>query len=205
MLQHASGAEGADLVVVVDDDHAASHSLACLLQAADLRTCEFASAEDLLAAGVPRQASCLVVDVRLGRGRDGIALVESLRRQGDRTPVVVVTGHGDIPLAVRAMRAGAADFVEKPFSADRILRAVREARLAGADAAKRAALVHSLTPREREVLAGLVGGKANKVVAAELDISVRTVEAYRASIMDKLQVRSFAAAVRIAIEAGIAD
>lgn len=189
------------LAVVVDDDAAARDSLAELLRAADCRVVTFASASELL-AGIPPDAACLLVDVRLGDGEDGISLLERLRRAGDRTPVVVVTGHGDVALAVRAMRAGAADFVEKPYEAERILNAVADARTKGAHQATAAGLVANLTPREREVLAGLVEGKPNKIVAHELGISVRTVEAYRATIMEKLDVRSLAEMVRIALAAG---
>jgi FixJ family two-component response regulator len=194
-----------DLVLVVDDDGAACDSLACLIEASGFRAQTASSAEEVLAAGVPKDACCLIVDVRLGRGQDGISLVESLRSAGDRRPVIIVTGHGDIPLAVRAMRAGASDFVEKPFSAERILRAVQDARSDGAELARGAALIGRLTVRERDVLDGLVDGKGNKVIAGDLGISVRTVEAYRASIMEKLGVRSFAEAVRIAVLTGIAD
>jgi two-component system response regulator FixJ len=117
--------------------------------------------------------------------------------------VVVVTGHGDVPLAVRAMRAGAADFVEKPFGRERILSAIAEASERGAAAARSAALVASLTPREREVLAGLVAGKANKAIAGDLGISARTVEAHRAVIMEKLGARSLPELVRTALAAGV--
>jgi two-component system response regulator FixJ len=195
--------ETGGLVVLVEDDPAARDSLAMLLEAAGHRPVAFGSAAALLAAGVPAGAACLVVDVHLGEEPDGILLVEALRRRGDRTPVVVVTGHGDIPLAVRAMRAGAADFVEKPYSRDRLLAAIDEARQAGAGPARAAALLARLTPREREVLAGLVRGQANKLVAADLGISIRTVEGYRAVIMEKLEARSLSDAVRLALLAGL--
>jgi two-component system response regulator FixJ len=196
------GAEGSP-VVIVDDDEATRDSLCALLEVMGHPAVAFASGAALMAAGVPPGAACLLVDVRLAQGEDGIALVERLRRAGNRTPVVIVTGHGDIPMAVRAMRAGAVDFVEKPYSTERLLGAVAEARSAGARAAGAAALIAALTPREREVLVGLVDGKANKAVAFELGISVRTVEAYRATIMEKLPVRSFAEVVRLAMAAGL--
>lgn len=200
-----------DLVVVVDDDADMRESMEFLLGARGMATAGFATAEDLLASGIARSAACLVADVRLGPGMDGVALVEELRRRRDAVPVVVVTGHADVPLAVRAMRAGAADFVEKPFGAERMLSAIAGAvaaasgKGAGADAGAgtEAARVAALTLRERQVLEGLVAGKANKAVAHDLGISPRTVEAYRADIMHKLRARSFAEAVRIALAAGL--
>lgn len=191
------------LIAIVDDDPAGRDSLAALLSASDYSVLTYESGEALLAAGVPGGASCLVVDVCLGLGQDGIALVETLRRAGDRTPTVVATAHGDIALAVRAMRAGAIDFVEKPYMAQRMLDAVAEARRTGEAEARARSMSERLTAREREVLAALASGKANKVIAGNLGISVRTVETYRASIMAKLEARSLADLVRIALSAGI--
>jgi two-component system response regulator FixJ len=139
------------------------------------------------------------LDLHLGTGPDGIEVLEELRRRGDGTPVVMVTAHGDVAAAVRAMRAGAADFVEKPYSRDRLLAAVADARARGAFQARAATLLGQLTRREREVLDGLVAGKANKQVAYDMGISPRTVEVHRATAMVKLQARSFADAVRIVL------
>lgn len=199
----AEGRTTPETVIVVDDDQALRDSLRALLDAAGFRVTCHASSAELLAAGVPDDTACLIVDVRLGTDDDGISLVEHLRKAGNRTPVVIITGHGDIPLAVRAMRAGAADCLEKPFSHARLLQAMDIARNLGAEAARAAALVADLSGREREVLAGLVRGNANKVIAGDLGMSVRTAEAHRARIMEKFHVRSLPEAVRIALAAGI--
>lgn len=200
------------VVHVVDDDEAVRRSLAMLLASTGLTTKAYGSAEAVLVAARELDGlamGCVVVDVRMP-GMDGISLMEALRREGVTLPVVVVTGHGDIPLAVRAMRAGALDFIEKPYSEDRILDAVETAleavrvvdqtRVLLAQAQARVA---GLSPREREVLAALVAGKANKVIGFELGISPRTVEVHRAKLMEKLRVRSLPEAVRIALAAGM--
>ncbi|MBK1660855.1 response regulator [Paracraurococcus ruber] len=195
-------------VVIVEDDDDMRDSIACLLAAEGRSAAEYASAEAFLADGVPRGTSCILVDMRLGDGIDGITLIERLRRAGEVPPVVVITGHGDIPLAVRAMQAGAIDFIEKPFTPERLLDAVARASTRRSDdpAQGRAReRVNALSPRERQVLKGLVAGQPNKVVAHELGLSTRTVETYRAAIMDKLGCRSFAEAVRLAITAGLDD
>ena len=166
----------------------------------------FASAEALL-AGLPAEARCLIADVRMPGGMDGVCLVETLRRRGIPLPVILVSGHGDIPLAVRAIKAGAADFIEKPYQASTILGTVAAAlasrpagELPDAEAERQIA---ALSPREREVLVGLVAGKLNKTIAHDLGISPRTVEVHRAHLMEKLGVRSLSAAVRLALSAGL--
>ncbi|UPY35691.1 response regulator [Sediminicoccus sp. KRV36] len=200
------------LVHVVDDDEAVRRSLAMLLDSMHYRVATYPSAEALLTiAATPEglEAGCILVDVRM-EGMDGLSLIEALRRQGVGLPVVVVTGHADVPLAVRAMRAGAMDFVEKPYSEERILEAVGAAFGAMRVVDQRRVLelqsearVASLSPRESEVLAALVAGKANKVIGFELGISPRTVEVHRANLMEKLGVRSLPEAVRIGLAAGI--
>lgn len=200
------------MVHVVDDDEAVRRSLAMLLDSMNLRVTTYPSAEALLAvANAPEdlEAGCILVDVRM-QGMDGLSLIEILRRQGVMLPIVVVTGHADVPLAVRAMRAGALDFVEKPYSEERILEAVGGALTALRTADQRRVLeiqaearVAMLSPRETEVLAALVAGKANKVIGFELGISPRTVEVHRANLMEKLGVRSLPEAVRIGLAAGI--
>lgn len=200
------------LVHVVDDDEAVRRSLAMLLDSMNMRATTYSSAEALLAiAGTPEglEAGCVLVDVRM-EGMDGLSLIEALRRLGVTLPVVVVTGHADVPLAVRAMRAGAMDFVEKPYSEERILEALAAALTVLRTADQRRALeiqaeaqVATLSPREAEVLVGLVAGKANKVIGFELGISPRTVEVHRANLMEKLGVRSLPEAVRIGLAAGI--
>lgn len=201
------------LVHVVDDDEAVRRSLAMLLQSTGRAALTYASAEALLeAAAAPGGLApgCIIVDVRM-RGMDGLSLIEALTGRGVSLPVVVVTGHGDIPLAVRAMRAGAQDFIEKPYAEERILEAVHTALTSIRVTDQRRMLelkaqaqVAALSPREREVLAALVAGKANKVIGFELGISPRTVEVHRAKLMEKLGVRSLPEAVRIGLAAGVA-
>ena len=201
-------ADTSSLIVVVEDDDRVRASLSALLRAAGHRETALGSAEELLAHGMPNGAVCLVADIRLP-GLDGVALVEELRRRGDRTPVVMVTGHGDIPLAVRAVRAGASDFVEKPYDDEQLLASIGQAvadGVAETAAAQRTAQastrVATLSAREREVLEALVAGKTTKLIAHELGLSVRTVEGHRGNLMARLGVRTLSAAMRIAFDAG---
>jgi two-component system, LuxR family, response regulator FixJ len=201
-------ADTGSLIVVVEDDDRVRASLSALLRAAEHREAAFGSAEELLAHGMPNGAVCLVADIRLP-GLDGVALVEELRRRGDRIPVVMVTGHGDIPLAVRAVRAGASDFVEKPYDDEQLLASIGQAvadGVAETAAAQRIAQastrVAALSAREREVLEALVAGKTTKLIAHELGLSVRTVEGHRGNLMARLGVRTLSAAMRIAFDAG---
>jgi len=200
------------VVHVVDDDEAVRRSLAMLLASNGLITKTYANAETVLSAALEPEGlarGCVILDVRMP-GMDGISLIGALQREGVTLPVLVVTGHGDIPLAVRAMRAGALDFIEKPYSEDRILGAVEAAleslRLVDQQRvllAQAQARVGALSPRESEVLAALVAGKANKMIGFELGISPRTVEVHRAKLMEKLRVRSLSEVVRIGLAAGI--
>lgn len=199
-------------ILVVEDDPAARASFEMLLGAEGFAVRGFPDAESLLADGGAATAGCVLADLRLGDGMDGIGLVQVLRRDSQMVPVVVVTGHGDVALAVRAMQAGAQDFLEKPVQPDQLVAAIRRAMLPAAahatpsrrspEAVQR---LERLAPREREVMRALVSGHANKVVAHLLGISPRTVETYRASIMDKLQIASFAEMVRMGLAAGILD
>lgn len=199
-------------VVHVVDDHAAiRRSLALLLEAAGHDVVLHESGDAMLEAaeGGKLAPGCIILDVRMP-GRDGLAVMELLARQKFLLPVIIVTGHGDVPLAVRAMRAGARDFIEKPYSEDRILGAVEEALAAGrvavdvqARTAEAGARIASLTPREGEVLEALVAGQSNKGTAARLGISPRTVEVHRAHLMEKLGVRSLPEAVRMYMAAGV--
>jgi two-component system response regulator FixJ len=199
-------------VVHVVDDHAAiRRSLALLLGAAGHAVVLHESGDALLAAVEDPSLApgCIILDVRMP-GRDGLAVMELLARQNSPLPVIVVTGHADVALAVRAMRAGAHDFIEKPYSEQRILGAVEEALAAGrvavdeqARMAAAGARIASLTPREGEVLEALVEGQSNKGTAARLGISPRTVEVHRANLMEKLSVRSLPEAVRIYLAAGV--
>jgi two-component system response regulator FixJ len=201
-------ADTGSLIVVVEDDHRVRASLSALLRAAGHCETALGSAEELLARGMPNGAVCLVADIRLP-GLDGVALVEELRRRGDRTPVVMVTGHGDVPLAVRAVRAGASDFVEKPYDDEQLLASIGQAVADGAAEtaasqriAQASTRVAALSAREREVLEALVAGKTTKLIAHELGLSVRTVEGHRGNLMARLGVRTLSAAMRIAFDAG---
>ena len=195
---------------IVDDDEAVRDSLQALLQAKQYPTKAYASAEAFLSAHPGAAEGCAIVDVRMP-GMDGIALLSQLRQRGIALPVIVVTGHADIPLAVQAMKAGAVDFVEKPYSNDAILNLVQRALASapGADAqggssAEVAARIATLTPRERDVMDQLVIGNPNKIIAYELKISPRTVEIHRANLMKKMQADSLSHLVRMALAAGTA-
>ena len=192
-----------ETVFIVDDDDAVRDSLQVLLESAGLTVEAFASPTAFLGSSAPERPGCLLVDVRMPE-MDGIELQEALTAANRRLPVIVMTGHADVPLAVRAMKAGAVDFIEKPFDDEVIIETVRRALelrpAANPEIAQRLAL---LTPREREVLEGLVAGRANKVIAFDLDISPRTVEIHRARVMEKMQARSLSQLVRMALEAGI--
>jgi two-component system, LuxR family, response regulator FixJ len=194
-------------VHIVDDDEAVRDSLQVLLQANRFTAKTYASAEAFLAAHPSAPEGCAIVDVRMP-GMDGIALLNRLRQRGHMIPVIVVTGHGDVPLAVQAMKAGAADFLEKPHSNDEILDLVRRALAAapgveahGESSADVAARIATLTPRERDVMDQLVIGKPNKIIAHELKISPRTVEIHRANLMKKMQADSLSHLVRMALSA----
>ncbi len=196
-------------IFIVDDDEAVRDSLAALLEARGYSVSTSPSAEDFLTSFRPPAAGCALVDMRMP-GMDGLALLARFKAQGATLPMIMVTGHGDVPLAVSAMKAGAFDFIEKPYSNDAILdvirRAVETSRHAGSDNIVRdeaRARIDSLTPRERAVLDQLVIGNANKVIAYELQISPRTVEIYRANVMKKMQADSLPHLVRMALAAGI--
>jgi two-component system response regulator FixJ len=192
-------------VYVVDDDDAALHSLVLLLGAHGLKARGFASAAELLEALGPEARGCLVTDLRMPE-IDGVQLIRTLKERGSALPVIVVTGHADVSRAVDAMKAGAAEFIEKPYEAELILRLVRgclEQGQEAADANSRRRQVRqrleSLTGRERQVLDLLVEGASNKVVAVRLGISPRTVEVYRASVMSKMRAESLSDLVRMTL------
>ena len=193
------------VIAVIDDDEAVRDSLGALLEAAGYRVQSFDAARKYLDAQATGRVGCLVVDIRMP-DMDGLALQEELVRRRATVPVIVVTGHGDVPLAVRAMKAGAVDFLEKPFSDDVILAAVEKALKLGqpdAGAIEASERVALLTPRERQVLEQLVVGNPNKVIAFELGISPRTVEIHRAHLMEKMRAKSLSDLVRQALAAGI--
>jgi two-component system response regulator FixJ len=192
------------IVYVIDDDESARHSLEFLLDVAGIRVRSFPSADAFLAASPPLAGACIVTDVRMP-GTSGIQLVEDLKKREAAAPVIVITGHADVPLAIQAMKAGVADFIEKPFDDEVILSAIHQAlaRQAGDEQVQvqRQAFrerMATLSPREREVMEGLVAGKANKAIAYDLAISARTVEVYRANLMMKMQVKTLSELVRMA-------
>ncbi|HXQ13066.1 MAG TPA: response regulator FixJ [Caulobacteraceae bacterium] len=194
---------------VIDDDEGARDSLAFLLSTADVPVETYPGAGAFLQ--VARDAAGVVVtDVRMPE-MDGLELVRRLNVLGVALPIIVVTGHADVPLAVEAMKAGVLDFIEKPYDDDTMLDAVRAA-LVRLDEVQAREIQQTefrrrfegLTPRERQVMEGLLVGKANKVIAFDLDISQRTVEIYRAHVMTKTQSKSLSELVRMAILAGIA-
>ncbi len=199
------------VVHVIDDDEASRQSLAFLLQAADLDVRTYASAAVFLDLASNLGWSCVITDVRMP-GMSGIELLRRLKELDVSVPVIVITGHGDVPLAVEAMKIGAADFLEKPFDDEVLLSSVRTA-LAQRDGDKRRhgerAEIESqlavLSPRERDVLSGLVSGRANKQIAYDLGISPRTVEIYRANLMNKMQAGSLSELVRMALIAGMLE
>ena len=193
------------IVHVVDDDPAIRDSLAFLLDTADLVSRTYESAAELLAEANSLAPGCIVTDVRMP-DMNGLEMVRRLSEMGIRHPVIVMTGHADVPLAIEAVRAGVKDFIETPFDDEALLSSIRSA-LAdqigtaerdGHDAEVRDRLA-SLSTRERQVLEGLVAGQANKVIAFDLEISPRTVEVYRANVMTKMQARSLSELVRMTI------
>ena len=195
-------------ILVVDDDEDVRDSLCALLRSAGFAVRDFSSAHALLAEG-PLPGACLIADIRMP-DMDGLTMQEELTKRGSRLPVIIVTGHGDVPLAVRAMKAGAVDFIEKPYNDEAILESVRRAidlkRLAPRLPEEEAAsiqLIDGLTPRERDVLEHVIAGRPNKLIAFELGISPRTVEIHRAHLMDKMNAGSLPELVRVAFAAGI--
>jgi len=196
------------VVHVIDDDDAVRESLAFLFETESLRVRTYESAVHFLARVGELEPGCIVTDVRMPQ-MNGVELMRALAARGASLPTIVITGHGDVALAVEAMRSGAVDFIEKPFSDDLILTAVRTAlarsRDERAQASERAAVIERLallSNRERQVLDGLVAGQANKVQANALGISPRTVEVYRANLMTKMRAASLSDLVRMALLAG---
>ena len=203
--------ESRQVVHVVDDDAAVRDALKWLIEGEDLVVQTHASAEDFLGALVPEQPGCALVDLRMP-GMSGLELQRTLTQRGIALPLVFISAHGDVPLAVTAMRRGAVDFIEKPFDDAALLGAVRRA--LGTDAQRRGteeeravmrARRATLSPREREVLEAVVAGRANKRIATELGISIKTVEVHRARVMDKMGAGSIAELVRLVVEHGLLD
>ena len=197
-------------IFIVDDDDAVRDSLELLLEANGYAVTTFASGTAFLAHLPQARSGCLLIDVRMP-GLSGIEVQQELRRRQVALPAVVITGHGDVPLAVQAMQAGAVDFIEKPYSEAAILASVERAlamgsaaRAADAQAAAIRERAERLTARERDVLGELVAGHPNKVIAFHLDISPRTVEIHRARVMEKMEAKSLSELVRMALAADLA-
>ena len=200
-------------VYVIDDDPAMRDSLDFLLCSAGFSVRLFDSAQVFLNDLPKLEAGCVVTDIRMP-GMDGMELLRQLDPASGvrKLPVIVMTGHGDVPLAVEAMKLGALDFLEKPFEDDRLIGMIETALSQNDGGSKSEALtadmaarVASLTQRERQVMQGLVSGQSNKVIAREYDISPRTVEVYRANVMTKMQAGSLSELVRFAIRAGVIE
>ena len=194
------------IVFIVDDDEAVRNSLRLLVKSVGLTATAQSSAQEFLATYDPQQPGCLVLDVRMP-GMSGLELQQQLNMRGAVIPVIFITGHGDIPMAVDAMQHGAFDFLQKPFRdqdlIDRIQRALEKDRTNRAELGERSRIRErrdSLTPREREVLALVTSGKANKVMAADLGLSQRTVEIHRARVMEKMGASSLAQLVRMVMD-----
>ncbi|WP_449469611.1 response regulator FixJ [Sphingobium chungangianum] len=196
-------------IYVVDDDEAIRRSLSFLLKTSGYAVRLFEGGTAFLKEAAGLEPGCVLLDVRMP-DIDGLEVQRELRARGIMLPVVIMTGHGDIDMAVAAMKAGASDFIEKPFEKAALLGCVEAARLlsaadrgAGARAEDARARLNVLTDRERDVLDGLVEGLPNKTIAFDLGISPRTVEIHRANLMQKLEVKSLAEALRIAFHAGV--
>jgi two-component system, LuxR family, response regulator FixJ len=196
-------------VYVIDDDDAMRDSLDFLLGAANFHVTLFDSAHHFLDTLSSIEFGCIVSDVRMP-GIDGIELLKRVKASTSLLPIVIMTGHGDVPLAVEAMKLGAADFVEKPFEDDRLIGMI-DAALKKAEPGlatetitlEIASRIASLSPRERQVMEGLIAGFSNKLIAKEYDISPRTIEVYRANVMTKMQAGSLSELVRLAMRAGV--
>jgi two-component system response regulator FixJ len=200
---------GKGKVYVIDDDEAMRDSLNFLLDSAGFSVTPFESALNFLDLLPGLAFGCVVSDVRMP-GLDGIELLKRLKAGHSTFPILIMTGHGDVPLAVEAMKLGATDFLEKPFEDDRLIgmieAAIRQAEPAArSDAVSHdiAARIATLSPRERQVMDGLIAGLSNKLIARDYDISPRTIEVYRANVMTKMQANSLSELVRLAMRAGL--
>jgi two-component system, LuxR family, response regulator FixJ len=198
-------------VHIIDDDEAVRQSLTFLLRTAQIDVQSYASAAAFLEALPETPSGCVITDVRMP-GMSGIELLRRLKELKSSMPVIVITGHGDVPLAVEAMKIGAADFLEKPFDDEVLLASVQSALSQRDGETRRQAerdeiesKLATLSNRERDVLGGLVAGRANKQIAFDLGISPRTVEIYRANLMNKMQAGSLSDLVRMALIVGIVE
>ena len=198
-------------VYVVDDDEAVRDSLQWLLEGKDYRVRCFDSAESFITRFDPREVACLIADIRMG-GMSGMELQDRLLERQSPLPIVFITGHGDVPMAVESMKKGALDFIQKPFDetqllnlVERMLDAARDLFAEHQQAANREALLGKLTTRESQVLERIVAGRLNKQIADDLGISIKTVEAHRANIMEKLGANTVADLLKIALGSNAAQ
>jgi len=200
---------GKGKVYVIDDDEAMRDSLNFLLDSANYKVTLFETALAFLDALPGLEFGCVLSDVRMP-GLDGIELLKRMKAGNSTFPILIMTGHGDVPLAVEAMKLGAVDFLEKPFEDDRLVAMIETAIHQAEPAARSEALtqdiaarIASLSPRERQVMDGLIAGLSNKLIARDYDISPRTIEVYRANVMTKMQANSLSELVRLAMRAGL--
>ena len=198
-------------VFVVDDDQAMRNSLKWLIESVGMHVETFASATDFIHNYYPGRAGCLLLDVRMP-GMSGLELQQHFLEHQINIPIIIITGHGDVPMAVRAMKSGAVDFIEKPFNDELLLESIRNAldldverRTAQAGRAEVAARLAQLTPREHEVMEMVTDGKSNKDIAHTLGVSAKTVEAHRARVMEKMDARSLADLVKMAVTANMSS
>ena len=196
-------------VFVVDDDQAMRNSLKWLIESVGMKVETYGSADEFIRNYYPGRAGCLLLDVRMP-GMSGLELQEHFIDHQIRIPIIIITGHGDVPMAVRAMKAGAVDFIEKPFNDELLLESIRNAlvidvdrRAQQAERAEIATKLAQLTPREHEVMEMVTSGKANKEIASALGVSAKTVEAHRARVMEKMEAESLAELVRMVIAANV--
>ncbi len=196
-------------IFVVDDDDAVRESLKALLETEGLSVETYASGQEFLDAYDPPRRGCLLLDVRMP-DMTGLELQQKLAARPHELSIIIITGHGDVPMAVKAMRAGAVDFIEKPYSDETILESVNDALESGAPGAGKGTAVEEtasrialLSPRERQVLDQLIIGHQNKMIAYELGISPRTVEIHRSRVMAKMQAKNLSQLVRMALTCGI--
>jgi two-component system response regulator FixJ len=195
------------LIYVVDDDDTFRKSLQWLLESVGLAVKTFTTAGEFLDGYVPGSPGCLVLDIRMP-GMSGLQLQDQLEERGIGLPVIFLTGHGDVPMAVAAVKKGALDFIQKPYNDQQLLDLVNEALRRDADMREHearsqqiAGLVASMTPREREVMDAVVSGKSNKIIAEELGVTIKTVEAHRARVMEKMGAESLAHLVHLVMTA----
>ncbi len=198
-------------VFVVDDDQAMRNSLKWLIESIGMNVETYDSADAFIEGYYPGRSGCLLLDVRMP-GMSGLDLQEHFLRENIRIPIIIITGHGDVPMAVRAMKSGAVDFIEKPFNDEILLDSIRNAltldqelRNEQAQRAEIAARLAHLTPRELEVMGMVTSGQSNKEIATRLGVSAKTVEAHRARVMDKMQADSLADLVKMAMLANFTE